>query len=300
MSLKKWLIAVRPWSLAASTVPALMTITYVYFLKIEYSLEINIFYGFLALIGAGIFQASSNIINDYIDYKHKVDRLESLGGGRTIIENIMRPKSFIIYGYILLIIGIILGLFLTFQTGYHLLWIGAIGIFFTIYYTKFKYIGLGDLVIFIIYGPMIGLGTAYVMTNNLLWEVMLINVPIALLIVDILNANNIRDIIFDKKAKIKTPAMLLGLEKAKVYYIVLMIAAYLFTALLIFLNLLHPLCFLVLLSLPIAIKNFNIINHATIETLEEIKHLDAKTSELVLVYGILFSISNFIAGFFII
>src|SRR5690606_2157129 len=99
--------------------------------------------------------------------------------------NIMRPKSFIIYGYILLIIGIILGLFLTFQTGYHLLWIGAIGIFFTIYYTKFKYIGLGDLVIFIIYGPMIGLGTAYVMTNNLLWEVMLINVPIALLIVDI-------------------------------------------------------------------------------------------------------------------
>lgn len=81
MSLKKWLIAVRPWSLAASTVPALMTITYVYFLKIEYSLEINIFYGFLALIGAGIFQASSNIINDYIDYKHKVDRLESLGGG---------------------------------------------------------------------------------------------------------------------------------------------------------------------------------------------------------------------------
>ena len=36
------------------------------------------------------------------------------------------------------------------------------------------------------------------------------------------------------------------------------------------------------------------------ETLEEIKHLDAKTSELVLVYGILFSISNFIAGFFII
>lgn len=79
-----------------------------------------------------------------------------------------------------------------------------------------------------------------------------------------------------------------------------MIAAYLFTALLIFLNLLHPLCFLVLLSLPIAIKNFNIINHATIETLEEIKHLDAKTSELVLVYGILFSISNFIAGFFII
>ena len=70
MSVKNYLIAFRPWSLVASTIPVLITITYIYFIKTEFSLDINLINGFLAFIGAGIFQASSNIINDYIDYKH--------------------------------------------------------------------------------------------------------------------------------------------------------------------------------------------------------------------------------------
>ncbi len=295
-SVKNYIIAFRPWSLVASTIPALITITYIYFIKTEYSLDINLINGFLALIGAGIFQASSNIINDYLDYKHNVDKPESLGGGRMVVEGYIKPRSFIIYGYCLLLIGIALGIFLTFRSGYHLLWIGAIGVFFTIFYTKFKYISLGDLIIFIIYGPLIGLGTAYVMTNQLIFDALLINIPIALIVVDILNSNNTRDMIFDKKAKIKTPAMRLGLERAKTYYMVLIIAAYLFTVLLIFLNLLHSLSLIVLLSLPIAIRNINIMNKVTLDTLEDITHLDARTSELVIAFGILLSIANFIAA----
>jgi len=53
---KNYIIAFRPWSLVASTIPALITITYIYFIKTEYSLDINLINGFLALIGAGIFK----------------------------------------------------------------------------------------------------------------------------------------------------------------------------------------------------------------------------------------------------
>lgn len=103
MSVKNYIIAFRPWSLVASTIPVLITITYIYFIKTEYSLDINLINGFLAFIGAGIFQASSNIINDYIDYKHHVDKPESLGGGRMLVEGY--KTTFIYYLWLLLTIG---------------------------------------------------------------------------------------------------------------------------------------------------------------------------------------------------
>ncbi|MFA7227140.1 MAG: prenyltransferase, partial [Dysgonamonadaceae bacterium] len=59
---KDWIIATRPWSFPASTMPALVTISYIYFLKGEISTEINWWYGVLAFIGACIFQASGNLI----------------------------------------------------------------------------------------------------------------------------------------------------------------------------------------------------------------------------------------------
>jgi hypothetical protein len=38
------------------------------------------------------------------------------------------------------------------------------------------------------------------------------------------------------------------------------------------------------------------MNKVTLDTLEDITHLDARTSELVIAFGILLSIANFIAA----
>jgi len=53
---KNWIIATRPWSFPASTMPALVAISYIFFLKNEMTVDINWWYGVLALIGAGIFR----------------------------------------------------------------------------------------------------------------------------------------------------------------------------------------------------------------------------------------------------
>jgi 1,4-dihydroxy-2-naphthoate octaprenyltransferase len=81
---------------------------------------------------------------------------------------------------------------------------------------------LGDLLIFILYGPMIGLGTAYVLTSQLMWEVLLLNVPVAMLVVNILHANNTRDIKHDSASTYQNAqAMLLGIKGSKIQYVVL-------------------------------------------------------------------------------
>ena len=292
---KNWIIATRPWSFPASSMPALLTISYIFFLKNEITADINWVYGVLAMIGAVLFQASGNLIGDYFDYKFNVDRKDTFGSSRMLVDGVFKPKSIFTYGISFLIIGILLGLFLFINTGTDLLWIGAIGVLGTYFYYKMKFIALGDLLIFIIYGPLIGLGTAYVMTNQLHWDVLLLNIPVAFLVVNILHANNTRDIRDDGKANIKTQAMLLGIKGSKIQYILLAMGAYVAVALMVAFGMLHPLCLAVFLSMPLALKNIKQIQKAEVDKPELIKDLDAGSAQLVMAFSVLFSLSNFIA-----
>lgn len=291
-----WIIATRPWSFPASTMPALVTISYVYFLKNEIASDINWFYGVLAFIGAGIFQASGNLIGDYFDFKYGVDRKESFGSSRMLVDGIFSPKTILNYGVVMLAIGILLGWFLFIHTGPDLLWIGGIGVLATFFYYKLKFAAFGDLVIFIIYGPLIGLGTAFVMTNQLMWNVVLLNIPIAFLVVNILHANNMRDIRDDSRAHIRTQAMVLGMEKAKVQYLILAVGAYVSVILMVVFGMISPLTLIVFLSLPIELKNLKQMKKAEVENPELIKNLDADSAQLVLIFSLLFAVANFLAA----
>jgi 1,4-dihydroxy-2-naphthoate octaprenyltransferase len=212
-----------------------------------------------------------------------------------LVDGIFQPKTILIFGFVLLLLGSIIGLILTAFTGIDLLWIGLIGVFGTYFYYKFKSVALGDLLIFIIYGPLIGLGTAFVMTNDLIWEVLLLNVPVAMLVVNILHANNTRDIKHDGMANIKTQAMLLGVKGSKVQYVVLALGAYIMLILMNAIGMVHPVTLLTLLTVPVALKNIRIMMKADIEKPELIKDLDGMSAQLVMMFALLFSILNFIS-----
>lgn len=293
---KNIVLATRPWSFPASTMPALLTISYVFFERNNIGTTINWWFGVLAFFGAAIFQASGNLIGDYYDFKYHVDRKESFGSSRMLVDGIFQPKFILRFGLLLLLAGILLGLYLCFQTGIDLLWIGLIGAAATFFYYKLKFAALGDLTIFIIYGPLIGLGTAYVMTGELMWMTLILNIPVAFLVVNILHANNTRDIRDDGKANIKTQAMLLGIKGAKMQYLILTIGAYVGVILMVVFKMIHPLTLIVLLTFPIALKNIRQMQTAEIEKPEKIQNLDAQTAQLVLNFSLLLSVSNFISA----
>ncbi|MDD2284831.1 MAG: prenyltransferase [Paludibacter sp.] len=293
--IKNWIIATRPWSFPASTMPVVLTISYL-FLKQESLLhEVNWWFGIVSLIGVVFTQAAGNLISDYFDFKNQIDRKESFGSSRMLIEEIFKPKTILTFGLVLLAIVILIGLTLTIYTGNELIWIGLIGVLGTYFYYVFKSIALGDLLIFIIYGPLIGMGTAFVMTTELLWEVLLLNVPVAMLVVNILHANNTRDIKHDAMANIKTQAMMLGIKGAKIHYVVLALGAYIVLIIMNALGMVHPLTLLVLLTIPIALKNIRVMMQADIEKPEIIKDLDAMSAQLVMIFSLLFSVLNFIS-----
>ncbi len=295
-SLKDWIIATRPWSFPASTMPAMVAISYAFYVNKIVPMDVNWWLGVLALFGAAIFQASGNLISDFYDFQRGVDRKESFGSSRMLVDGIFKPNTILNFGLVLLAVGIVLGLFLAFKSSYHLFWIGGIGVLSTLFYYKLKYMALGDLTIKVIYGFLIAFGTYLVITNKLEWRILFIASSIGFLIVNILHANNLRDIRDDSKADIKTQAMILGVKNSILYYTLLGFGAYLVIILAVILKILHPVSLIVLLSLPVLLKNIKEIRKAAIDKPELIKDLDAKSAQLVLIFSLLLTISNFIAG----
>lgn len=289
---KNWIIATRPWSFPASAMPALFAMAYVFYMQDSIE-SIHWGYGVAALLGAVLFQASGNLIGDYFDFMYKVDRKESLGSSRMLVDGVFTPKTIFWFGIIVLCIGILLGLFLWSQTGNDLLWIGIVGALGTFFYYKLKYMALGDVLIFVIYGPLIALGTAFVMTNQLYWEVVVLSIPIAFLVVNILHANNTRDMRDDKLANIKTQALLLGEKGSRIQYTFLAIGAYVAVAIFVLLNMISPLALLVIVTLPLAKKNINLIKQAKIDKPEIIKDLDAMSAQLVMAFTLMYALGIF-------
>lgn len=269
--------------------PALVVFTYVFFLSRRDPIAVNWRFGVLSIVGAVIFQATGNLISDYFDYKWEVDREDTYGSSRLLVEKVFRPETILYYGLSFLLVGISLGLFLLSRTGMPLLYIGIAGVIAAVFYYQFKYRALGDVLIFIVYGPLIALGTFYAMTSSLDWKIIAISLPLSCITVDILHANNTRDIAHDRRANIKTLAMLIGVKGSILEYKALIYAAYLLLLALVGAGILHWITLGVLITLPIAIGNCRIMERASIDQPSSIADLDVRTAQLQLAFGGIFS-----------
>ncbi|MDD2726469.1 MAG: prenyltransferase [Proteiniphilum sp.] len=293
-----WIKVAHPWAIPASASPALVGFSYVFYLNNTGVLTgVNWSFGVLAILGAIIFHLSGNLISEYHDYMSGVDIKEKTGPARLIVQGLFKPKTVLYYGYSVLLAGIILGVYLLVHTGLPMLAFGFIGVISTTLYYRFKYIALGDLIIFISYGLTIALGVAYVMTELLIWPILLVVTPTGLLVVAILHANNTRDMLQDKAAGIRTQAMRLGVEGSQVVYQTLLLLAYLLIAVAVWMQFLAPLSFVVLLSFPLAMRNIRLMKKATLEDLGIIRFLDTDTAKLVLIFSLLLATANFVAPF---
>lgn len=298
-TLKEWFMVTRPWGYALSIIPSVLAVAYVFYEKNLMPLSVNWWYGILAVIASPILQAGGNMMSDYYDYKNNVDRPETYGSSRMLVNKQFAPKEVYWFSISMMVIGNLIGLYLAFNTSMHLLWIGLAGIIGSYFYFFMKYRALGDLNIFIIYGQLLSLGTYLVMTNMLSWKILLVAAASGFLIVNVLHANNTRDIKHDTASGIKTMAILLGVKGSIKYYTILGIAAYVLIVLLVLLKIQHPITLITLLSFPLQWKAIKQIQKADVEKPELIQRLDEATAQLVMVFMLLQVIGNFVAGLII-
>jgi len=282
---------------------AVVTVSFIYYLsnlsKFSNDFQnIHWWFGLISLLVAIIFQTIGNLISDYYDYKKGVDHKETHGTSRSLVEGVFKPKSFLKSGYILTGLVIILGIYIASIVGHELLYIGLAGIIAVIFYFWFKYHALGDSLIFIIFGPLIALGTAFCMTEQFVWEALYLSIPIGLLVVNILHANNTNDIKNDKAANITTIAMKLGFNKSKNLYIMNIVIANLIILILAIIKVIPFISFILTFpTIILAYKNIKIFKNANINSDEPLLGLDGASAKFVMLFGLLLAISLIIASF---
>lgn len=181
----------------------------------------------LAILTAVLLQILSNLANDYGDYIKGTDRAanrtdRALASGKISPENM--KTGIIITALMALGSGLaLLMLSLTINVTFLLfLLLGILAILAAITYTvgkrAFAYSGLGDLVVFIFFGPVAVLGTFYLMAGSFLPQVCLASIGMGMLAAAVLNVNNMRDIDSDQKAGKNTLALRLGKYWAMFYH----------------------------------------------------------------------------------
>lgn len=297
-SFQLWVQAIRPFSFSASMIPVIVgcmyTLTY-------YNQEIKWYLVPIIIISSLLFHIGTNLVSEYYDLKEGVDRPDTFGSSRILVDSLMTPQKVLNGGLLSFAIGFILGLFLVYEQGTQILYLGIIGVLGGFFYTGkpvgYKYFALGDLLVFLLMGPLMVGGTFLALTGTYTNDVLIISIPIGLLVAAILHANNTRDILHDSQANVKTLAMMIGVKGSIIEYYFLVIGAYLSVILFVVFGKLEIWSLLVLISLVPAINNLKTIVKAELNKPENIRMMDIQTAQLHMMFGLLYAIGILISKF---
>jgi 1,4-dihydroxy-2-naphthoate octaprenyltransferase len=290
--------AVRPFSFSASIIPVLVGAVFALVSNDIILWELLP----VVLLASVLLHAGTNFVSEYYDLKNGIDREDTFGSSKVLVDNLLEPKEVLNYGYISFFLGFLLGMILVYYHGLPILALGLIGIAGGIFYTGkpigYKYIALGDVLVFFLMGPLMVIGSYFSLTGQFNWNVAILSLPIGFLVTAILNANNIRDIMHDGEANVKTIATLIGIESSKKEYYFLIIGSYLSVIAMTVTGIISYWALLIFLSLPVALKNMKEISSAEVNSPQNIAMLDIKTAQLHTQFGLLLTVGILISYFF--
>lgn len=289
--LAKWWQASRPFAYTASVTPMLLGAVLAWYLQVD-----TVSWWLLPfIIAAGVFyHAGANLVSDYFDYKRGVDRFRTMGGSRVLTDGYLAPRAVLFGGLILFLAGTSLGLWMVTLRGTPLLWLGIVGLIGGFFYggwpIEFKYRGFGETVIFTLFGPLMVIGSFYVLTGSFSRDVFFISLPVGFLVAAIVQANNLRDIADDAAAGIVTISNTVGQSFAAIEYYAMVICAYVGVIIMIASGVLPFWTLIVALSILPASKVVNVIRSAGGTHTSDLAVIDQMTAQVHMLFGVLLMI----------
>lgn len=197
----------------------------------------NIWTPILALITTLGFQILSNFANDYGDGVKGTDNEDRIGPMRALQSGVIKPlemKRAMVITAILTLISAVALIYVSLGLDRLLISLFFLGLGITAIWAAIKYTvgdnaygyrGLGDVFVFVFFGPVSVMGIFYLITKTVILSVLLPSITVGLLSVAVLNLNNMRDLESDRKAGKHTIVVKMGLTKSKLlHYIVITIA----------------------------------------------------------------------------
>ncbi len=182
-----------------------------------------------ALIGALLIQIATNLANDYYDFVKGSDTAARLGPVRVTQAGLLSPRAVVRAMVATLALATLVGVYLAWVGGWPILAIGIVSMVMGVCYTggpyPLAYHGLGDLFVFIFFGPVATAATHFVQAGHWSPGAILAGAGLGALSTAILAVNNLRDRETDDAAGKRTLAVRFGDRFAVTQYLVLLAAA---------------------------------------------------------------------------
>ena len=282
-----YFLALRPWSFTATLTAVALGTAVAYRAVATFHLWTLL----TTCLTALSIHAAGNLINTYFDYIRGVDSKKS--DDKTLVNGVLNPRDIAVMACIFYAIGISSFAFiLLFASSQQikLVLIFICGVLSSFFYTGglgLKYIALGDVLIFLTFGPIVVLFAYFTQGAGYTITPLMYAIPLALNTEAILHSNNVRDMDSDRRAGITTLAILIGMQASYRLFQLLLFIPYL---VFIWLILLKSLWYVLpLLTLPIALQCQKALKNC------DLRNMPENIAKLNLPFGLLYVLAYLMA-----
>jgi len=222
-----WWRALRAYSFPASIVPCVVGAAYVL------AAHERLSWAFLPLVlVAGVaIHVATNLVNDAGDFARGVDSSGAQGGSGVLTSGWLSGAQVWRGALVALAVAVVFGAPLIAARGWPLAAVGVAGAIGGYAYTgpplALKYRALGEVLVFLMMGTLMVVGSSYALCGAFPPGVWLASAPVGFLVAAILAANNQRDREDDARHGIRTLAILFGPRGARAVTLVCVGGAYL-------------------------------------------------------------------------
>jgi 1,4-dihydroxy-2-naphthoate octaprenyltransferase len=192
----------------------------------------------LVLFGSCFFHIACNVANDYFDFKSGGDALNKnaitpfSGGSRMVLDGFVQPREALLVSIVFAALGSAIGIYLNaVSSGNFILFVGIAALFLIYGYNGFPLRlvnkGLGEIAIFLAWGPFIVCGAYYVQAQTVSspWP-WIVAIPSGLLTTLVLLINEFADREADEASGRKTWVILFGFKASLLFYLILGLSCY--------------------------------------------------------------------------
>jgi len=219
-----WFKNSRLRSLPQSILPAILAVI----MSSGHS-EFSFLHAVLAIFGVAFAHLGINLFDDYFDYKNQNIKIRTelsdnklfsrIGKCDYLINKKATTKQLFIVATTFLFIALILGGIILLYRGIIILYLALIGGFLGLFYSAkpicLSYRGLGEIVVGIMFGPLLMTGVFYASCGVYNHAIGIISLSVGLLVTNILFVHSIMDYLPDKHTGKKTLATLIRSKKGR-------------------------------------------------------------------------------------
>jgi len=194
----------------------------------------------ILIFGLFIAHGTNNLINDYTDFSRGIDHdnyFRTQYGVHPLAQGFWDKPTHLRWFAVSGLLATLSGVYALFQTQFSsiTIWLFGIGAFILLFYTyPLKYFAIGELSIFLIWGPMMIGGVYFVLTGLWSWAVILASIPIGATVVTINLGKHTDKLREDKVKGVYTLPVLVGETAARYITMFCIVLAYAMTLYLIF------------------------------------------------------------------